>query len=185
MPLSRLFVKPYIVWVAIVLFMGIASPVNAQLVANFIPDKTAGCSPLAVSFTNTTTGASSSATYTWNFGNGNGVTTSDKTTPVSATYFIPQTYTVTLTVHDGAQTSIKTATIVVYKSPVIDFSISNATGCVPFKVNFTSIATPGDGTITSYFWDFGDGNTMTTTSPVVSNVYLFAGTYSVSLTVTN
>ena len=185
MPLNRLIDKPYAVWMAIILLFGVVDSARAQLVANFTPDKTAGCSPLAVSFTNTTTGASPSATYTWNFGNGNGVTTNDKITPVSATYFVPQTYTVTLTVHDGAQTSTKTATIVVFKSPLIDFSVDNSTGCVPFKATFTSIATPGDGVITSYFWDFGDGNTLTTTSPVVSNVYLFAGTYSVSLTVTN
>ncbi len=157
----------------------------AQLSANFSLDKSAGCSPLTVTFTNKTTGASPAATYNWNFGNGNSVNTSDGVTPVGATYFIPQLYVVTLTVHDGAATSSKTVTITVFKGPVVDFSVSNTVGCIPLSTSFTSLATPGDGSITSYFWDFGDGNTLLTSSPGVTNIYKFAGNYSVSLTVTN
>jgi len=185
MALSRPLGKLLSAWLVIVLLLSTYGHLQAQLVANFTPDKTAGCSPLAVTFTNTTTGSSNAAVYTWNFGNGNGVTTTDKVTPVSATYFTAQTYIVTLTVHDGAQTSSKTALITVYKSPAVDFSGNDTIGCTPLLANFTSIATAGDGTITSYFWDFGDGNTLRTTSPTVSNTYLFAGMYSVSLTVTN
>ncbi|MDP4211839.1 MAG: PKD domain-containing protein [Bacteroidota bacterium] len=157
----------------------------AQLVPDFTPNKTSGCSPLAVSLVNTTTGASAGATYIWNFGNGNGISTTDKNTPVAATYFAGQDYTVSLTVKDGAQSLTKTAVITVYKSPVIDFSIANAIGCSPLTTSFAAIANPGDGTVTGYFWDFGDGKTLSTSSATVSNTYLFPGTYSVSLTVTN
>ena len=182
---TRLLGKLCIVGLVAILHLGSSFSLQAQLVANFTPSKTAGCSPLAISFLNTTIGASAAASYTWNFGNGNSITTNDAITPVAATYFTPQNYTVTLTVHDGAQTASKSINITVYKSPTIDFSISSTTGCVPFAPTFTSIATPGDGTITNYFWDFGDGNTLSTTSPTATNTYLFAGTYSVSLTVTN
>ena len=41
---------------------------NAQVKPNFIFDKASGCSPLTVSFTNTTFGASTNANYNWNFG---------------------------------------------------------------------------------------------------------------------
>ena len=41
---------------------------NAQVKPDFIFDKASGCSPLTVSFTNTTSGASSNANYNWNFG---------------------------------------------------------------------------------------------------------------------
>src|SRR5580704_7993586 len=99
------------------------SKLQAQLSANFNLDKTGGCSPLTVSFTNTTSGASASATYSWNFGNGNTITTSDGVTPVAATYFTAQSYTVTLTVHDGGQTSSKSSVINVYKSPGVDFTV--------------------------------------------------------------
>ena len=161
------------------------SKLQAQLIANFSPDKTGGCSPLTVSFTNTTTGASASATYSWNFGNGNTITTSDAVTPVAATYFAAQTYTVTLTVHDGGRTSSKSVVLNVYKSPGVDFTVSNPTGCLPLTTSFSSVSVPGDGFITNYFWDFGDGNTLSTSSPTVSNTYNFAGGHSVSLTVTN
>jgi gliding motility-associated-like protein len=157
----------------------------AQLVANFTLDKTAGCSPLTVTFVNKTTGSSPAASYVWSFGNGNTVTTSDGITPVGATYFTPQIYTVTLTVHDGAQSSSKSALITVFKGPVVDFTFSNPTGCLPLSTSFVSTSSPGDGSITSYFWDFGDGNTLVTGLPAVNNTYQFAGTYSVGLTVTN
>ncbi|HCL84415.1 MAG TPA: hypothetical protein DIC22_10590, partial [Chitinophagaceae bacterium] len=161
------------------------APVHAQLTADFTPSVTSGCSPLAVSFVNTSTGTSPSSVYTWNFGNGNGITTGIKNNPVAATYFTGQVYTVTLTVHDGLQTSSKTELITVYKGPVISFTSNNSIGCSPLLVNFSSVVNPGDGTITGYFWDFGDGNTISTNSGSVSNTYLFPGTYSVSLTVTN
>jgi YVTN family beta-propeller protein len=41
------------------------------------------------------------------------------------------------------------------------------------------------GTIATYFWDFGDGNTATTTLPVITHVYNAPGTYFVTLIVTN
>ena len=34
-------------------------------------------------------------------------------------------------------------------------------------------------------WNFGDGNTLETSSPVVTHTYLFSGIYTVTLTVTN
>ena len=41
------------------------------------------------------------------------------------------------------------------------------------------------GTIANYFWDFGDGTTLNTAVPVVVHVYAAAGSYTVTLTVTN
>lgn len=157
----------------------------AQLVADFTPSATSGCSPLAVSFINNSTGTSPAATYTWTFGNGNGITTSVKNNPVSATYFNGQDYTVTLTIHDGINTASISKTITVFKKPAINISAAKTVGCAPLLVNFTSVVTPGDGTITGSIWNFGDGNSQSTTSGSVSNIYQFPGTYSVSLTATN
>jgi len=42
-----------------------------------------------------------------------------------------------------------------------------------------------NGTITNCTWDFGDGNTTSTTSPIVAHVYVLPGTYNVTLTVEN
>lgn len=58
--------------------------------------------------------------------------------------------------------------------------VANVTsGAGPLSVQFTSNST---GTITSYLWDFGDGNTSTLRNP--THVYSTPGTYDVSLTVT-
>src|SRR5215204_4955329 len=100
----------------------------SQLKADFTVDNAAGCSPLTVTFTNTTANASASATYLWNFGN-NG--TSSEKNPASV-YYDEKTYTVTLTVTDGNQSDTKTATITVYKKPVVNFSVSNSKGCAPY-----------------------------------------------------
>ncbi|MBS1934738.1 MAG: PKD domain-containing protein, partial [Bacteroidetes bacterium] len=155
---------------------------NAQLKADFTIDKNAGCSPLTVSFTNATTGSSAAATYKWDFGNGN---TSTLVNP-GATYVTEKTYTVTLTVTDGTTNSTQTKQVIVYKKPVVDFSAAPVKGCLPLPVNFTSSSTAGDGTIASYFWDFGDGNTQQGTSlQQVSHTYNFAQNASVGLTITN
>jgi PKD repeat protein len=41
------------------------------------------------------------------------------------------------------------------------------------------------GTVVLYDWDFGDGQTQSTTSPTISHTYSNGGTYNVTLTVTN
>ena len=52
------------------------------------------------------------------------------------------------------------------------------------SVSFSSAgSTDPDGTISSYLWDFGDGNSSSAANP--THTYSSAGTYSVSLTVTD
>jgi thermitase len=46
-----------------------------------------------------------------------------------------------------------------------------------------SASKPNGGLITAYEWDFGDGQTATTTEPLISHVYIHSGLYNVSLTV--
>jgi gliding motility-associated-like protein len=62
---------------------------------------------------------------------------------------------------------------------VANFTASKISGCTPFEVKFKSTST---GTITSYYWDLGDGRT--DTKPEVSLTYTTAGTYTITLTVT-
>jgi parallel beta-helix repeat protein len=42
-----------------------------------------------------------------------------------------------------------------------------------------------DGSITSYKWNFGDGNITTTTDPIITHIYTATGTYQVNLTITD
>ncbi|HEX8460335.1 MAG TPA: PKD domain-containing protein, partial [Segetibacter sp.] len=153
----------------------------AQLLANFTITNPAGCAPLSTSFTNTTTGASAAATYFWDLGNGN---TSVLKSP-GGTYRDEKTYTVILTVTDGGQTSTKSQQVIVYKKPTFDFSVDKTIGCFPLTVGFTSTATAGDGTITNYFWDFGDGVSSRVQTPQTSHTYSFVQKSPVSLTITN
>ena len=64
-------------------------------------------------------------------------------------------------------------------APSAGFTVSSTSGAYPLFVEFTSTST---GAITGYSWNFGDGNTSTSTRPV--HLYNAEGVYSVSLTVT-
>ena len=63
--------------------------------------------------------------------------------------------------------------------PVANFT-SSVSG---LTVNFTDTSTDANGTITSRAWNFGDSTTSTATNP--SKTYSAAGTYTVTLTVTD
>jgi gliding motility-associated-like protein len=154
---------------------------EAQLRADFQLSKTGGCSPLDVSFTNTTTGASGNATYHWDLGNGNSSTLRDP----GAIYREEKTYTITLTVTDGSQTSSKTATVTVYRKPTVDFASATAKVCLPASATFNVNATAGDGNISNYYWDFGDGETAQGWGASMTHQYAYEQKPTVSLTVTN
>lgn len=59
-----------------------------------------------------------------------------------------------------------------------DFNTNNTSGCPPLTINYTDATA---GSPTSYFWDFGNGNTSTSTNP--SAIYIKPGTYTVKLVV--
>lgn len=153
---------------------------RAQVFTDFTMDKTGGCSPLTIRFTNLSS-ASSNAKFSWDLGNGN---MSSLKNP-SAIYLQEKTYTITLTVIDGAQTSTRSKTITVYKKPVADFSSASAKVCLPAAAQFNSASTAGDGFINSYQWDFGDGTTQQGYSNQMSHYYYNEQIATVSLTVTN
>lgn len=158
-----------------------SNPLYAQLTADFTIDKTAGCSPLMVAFQNASTGASATAVYSWNFDNGN----SSSLQNAGAIFLDEKTYSVRLTVTDGSNTSVKTKTITVYKKPTIDFAATPALGCMPLPANFSAAATAGDGNISRYYWDFGDGSTQPTSSAQITHTYNVVQLAPVSVTVTN
>jgi PKD repeat protein len=77
----------------------------------------------------------------------------------------------------SAETSIVAP---VSSAPVADFSASPTSGIAPLDVSFTDAS---GGSPTSWSWDFGDGSTSTAQNP--GHTYASAGSYAVSLTVTN
>src|SRR5205085_1528638 len=145
------------------------TPTWSQLNANFGMDRQGGCSPLQVSFTNFSSGLSSNAKFSWDLGNGNASTLQHP----SAIYNEEKTYTITLTVQDGTQSSTISKTITVYKKPVADFIVASPKVCLPASVQFTSSSTPGDGSINNYQWDFGDGTTQQGFGNQMSHYYSY------------
>ena len=154
---------------------------KAQLVVDFSISQTGGCAPLNVSFIDKTTGASSSALYQWDLGNGN---SSIEKNP-AAIYTGEKTYTVKLTVTDGNQSASKTQSVTIYKKPTIAFSSDIIKGCAPLLTTLTATTATGDGAIQSYFWDFGDGNTISGSSSKAQHSFTFPQQASVSVTVTD
>ena len=61
-----------------------------------------------------------------------------------------------------------------------EFSGTPLSGCSPLVVSYTDLST---GPVTTWFWDFGNGNTSTLQNPAA--VYFTPGTYTISLTVTD
>jgi chitodextrinase len=122
--------------------------------------------------------------YDWDFGDGN---TGTGVSPTH-TYAADGLYTVALTVTDdggATNTAMTTATIssAPNQPPVADPN-GPYTGSEGAPVTFDGSGSFDiDGTIVSYMWDFGDGNTGTGEGP--THTYAAPGTYTVSLTVTD
>ncbi|WP_109505942.1 PKD domain-containing protein [Nocardioides speluncae] len=119
------------------------------------------------------------ASYSWDFGDGSPA--GSGATP-DHTYAADGTYDVTLTVTDNlGRTASQTLEVsVLNESPVADFSATPSELSV--SVDGTDSDDP-DGSIASYAWNFGDGNT--DTGPTASHTYAASGTYNVTLTVTD
>jgi gliding motility-associated-like protein len=159
--------------------LGTLGQLKAQVKADFTATNVAGCSPLVVQFQDASTGNPTS--WRWDLGNG---TISLFQNP-SSVYFAPGTYTVKLLAKNaaGADSIVKQQYVTVYDNPVADFAASDSIGCFPFPVTFTDKSTVGDGVISSWHWDFGDGNTSTDMHP--SHTYTGTGNYTVTLKVTS
>ncbi|TDN90828.1 PKD domain-containing protein [Microbacterium sp. BK668] len=117
--------------------------------------------------------------YDWTFGDGStatGVTSSH-------TYAQAGTYTITLKVTDATSlvsTTTKVVTVAPNKAPTAAFTSTVTNLSVAFDA---SGSTDTDGTIASYAWDFGDGQTGA--GATATHAYAGAGTYAVKLTVTD
>jgi beta propeller repeat protein len=155
---------------------GVVTILNANQVT-FNANRTAGPSPLAVQFTDSSAGGPIG--WSWQFGDG-GTSTSQHP---SHTYAQPGTYTVSLRVtYPGGQFRDvqKTGYITVFEALKPSFTANAWAGYQPFPVQFTDLTTGGP---TSWLWDFGDGGTSTAQHP--SHTYTSPGTYAVTLTVAN
>lgn len=131
----------------------------------FALDVDKGCTPLRVSFTNSSTGSTS---YNWDFGNGL-TSSSASPDPMVFTNTDPvnkKQFTVALKAINSDGCS-NTTTKVVEVNPLLvaGFNIDKTTGCTPFDV----VVTPTSTGATSYTYDFGDGTIITRNNATAFN----------------
>jgi PKD repeat protein len=131
---------------------------------------------LTVDLTNNSTNATS---YMWDFGDGVGSSTDVNP---SYTYATDGTYTITLMATNACGTVTTTEVVTIVTPPTAAFTFDPASGCAPVTVQFTDNSSAN---ATGWNWTFSGGDPATSTdqNPVV--VYDAAGTYSVTLEVTN
>ncbi len=138
-----------------------------------------GCVPLTVNFSDSST-TSLGSTFFWDFGD-SGTSSSMN---AAYTYTTSGVYAVKhyVTAVGGCTDSIiKTSYINVFPKPVASFTV--ATICVGSIAKFIDASTINLGTINSWNWNFGDGNTANQKNP--SHSYTTSGTYTVTLQVTS
>lgn len=118
-----------------------------------------GCAPYSRTFVPTVSSSEPITSWQWNFGDG---TTANIERPFKS-FNVPGNYTVTLTITTGSGcTQTFTSNVKVAAKPVVAFSAAPLEVCPSDDVTFTDQST---GTITRWFWEFGDGGSSTTKSP--------------------
>lgn len=159
--------------------------VKSKPKALFTPDKSEGCSPMKVTFSNTSRGTNVS--YVWNFGDGSApLSTNAATVQHTFTVGAKDTFKVKLIATNSCGSDTLVYAIVVNPNSIrLDFAINGNEryGCAPHTVKFINNTTGAN----SFTWTFGDGTTLNTTKGIdtISHTYTTAGNYNVLLFASN
>ncbi len=116
-----------------------------------------------------------SNTYTWTVTGGTFVTGGNPA-EIVVTWGASGSGAVSLSINGGVP---KVYCVNILAAPVAGFTINDASPCLNSPVSFTNTSIGGS----SYFWDFGDGNTSSMVNPV--HTYGSPGQYTVCLSVMN
>lgn len=158
--------------------------VRSAAQALFKPDRTVGCSPMTVTFTNYSQGAND---FIWNFGDGSIINTT-KAGIISHTFtsYVQDTFRVSLIARSECGSDTQYYSIVV--SPLnirllLTVNGDQKSGCSPHTVQLINNSKGAS----SFRWDFGDGNFMTTTRNIdtVTHQYNLPGHYIIKLLASN
>ncbi|PWE01257.1 PKD domain-containing protein [Marinilabilia rubra] len=134
---------------------------TAQQVVEFYPQAEAqvdpfnneGCSPMDISFNNTSINAD---TYQWSFGDGSASSSESPNHIFEASGIIPDTFTVILDARNSYGCNDKEQyEVIANPIPSAIFNASELAGCSPLEISFTNNSTEA----TTYSWSFGDGST--------------------------
>ena len=143
------------------------------------------CLPDSARFNDLSTisdGSAGQFKYNWNFGD---TGTDSVKNPVHAyTTTGPFNVVLKVTSKDGCEATATKVFDSVYAKPIADFTVP-AEICLRDSTGFTNNSLAANQTLTNWYWNFGNGQTMNgaTTSPTI--LYANAGTYQVKLLVTS
>jgi gliding motility-associated-like protein len=150
--------------------------------AAFSPNVAGTCVKTMVPFTDksTTDGTHNIVNWIWDYGDGKSDTLTSA--PFQHTYGYADTFTIRLKVIDsyGCSDTLTRKKILIITQPLANFSISDSLRCTNNNITFTNSSTGG---AFANSWDFGDGNTSATKSPIYT--YANEGIYTVKLTITD
>jgi gliding motility-associated-like protein len=99
-------------------------------------------------------------------------------------YTAVDTLSPTLIVTDSSGCSVfyrNKDTLLIHPRPMADLLPQDTSGCSPLLVNLHDASAPGDTSILSWLWDFGDGDSATDQNP--SHTFVGDTAYQVTLTV--
>lgn len=153
--------------------MGICFPAFSQI--DFTADVLQGCSPQVITFTANAPGAT---VYDWDLGNG---ANSSAANP-GASYINPGFYTIRLRVtypNGIVETVSKTNYIEIFDNPIANFTANPVQICAGESVDFTDLTQATSNPLTSWLWDFGDGDTGSVQQ--IRHTYTSPGTFTVTL----
>ncbi len=120
--------------------------------------------------------------WIWDFKDGTVLESTTAGAPFSHVYMLPGDYLPVLTLITQDDCSITSSPKAVHITPLPVATFSSSTpSCEKRAIQFTDQSTTLEGTITTWNWNFGDGQTATTQNP--QHTYTTAGSYTVSLTV--
>jgi gliding motility-associated-like protein len=148
----------------------VSPPSTVDITVNAVPVVTTDANSTICIGTAVTLNGQGATTYTWSGGITNGV----PFTPNSTV-----TYTVTGT--SNGCTSTATVTVTVLPLPIADATTSVDYGYQPLVVTFDNNSLNA----TSYVWDFGTGQTSSSSASSVTNTFSNVGTFYIVLTASN
>jgi PKD repeat protein len=157
----------------------------SSLRAGFISTNgAAGIGSFTARFKATVSGNTNGLVYHWDFdNNGSFDATGSGLQTAQHTYAAPGAYTVRLVATNAAgetSTMIRTNYIRVLTGLAADFTANIRTAAAPIRIQFTDLSGPEPH---AWRWTFGDGGTSTVRDP--QHLYTNAGTYTVTLSVSN
>ena len=161
--------------------------INEPPTATISVSPSTGYVPLSVSFSvNAQDSDGAIASYHWDFGDGS----SSNYGSATHTYNDIGSFTATCTVTDDDGATCERSQTVSVNAQTSNlppnessFYAGPISGTAPHDITYNAYFTDPEGTVVSYLWDFGDGETTTGSSG--SHTYSTIGTYTASVTATD